>query len=128
MKVLRGTHLLLWAAGDPDRLPSAARPFLDDLQNELLFSPASLWEIAIKRGLERPDVRVGPRLLRRGLLDNGYVELPIPSVHAVEVEALPPIHMDPFDRILVAQSMVECILLLTSDAIVTRYPGPVHLV
>jgi PIN domain nuclease of toxin-antitoxin system len=128
MKVLLGTHLLLWAAGDPDRLPPAARPFLEDLQNELLFSPASLWEIAIKRGLDRPDFRVDPRLLRRGLLDNGYTELPIMSVHAVGVEALPPIHKDPFDRILIAQSMVEGILLLTSDAIVGRYSGPVHLV
>ena len=121
-------HLLLWAAGDPDRLPTAARPFLEDLKNELLFSPASLWEIAIKSGLDRPDLRVDPRLLRRGLLDNGYAELPIMNVHAVEVEALPPIHKDPFDRILVAQAMVEGILFLTSDAVVARYPGPVHLV
>lgn len=128
MKVLLDTHLLLWAAGDPDRLPAAARPFLEDLQSELLFSPASLWEIAIKRGLDRPDFRVDPRILRRGLLDNGYTELPIMSVHAVEVEALPPIHKDPFDRILVAQSTVEGILLLTSDSIVARYPGPVRLV
>jgi PIN domain nuclease of toxin-antitoxin system len=128
MKVLLDTHLLLWAAGDPDRLPAAARPFLEDLHNELLFSPASLWEIAIKRGLDRPDFRVDPRLLRRGLLDNGYTELPITGIHAVEVEALPPIHKDPFDRMLVAQSTVEGILLLTSDSIVARYPGPVHFV
>ncbi|WP_457092862.1 type II toxin-antitoxin system VapC family toxin [Microvirga sp. P5_D2] len=128
MKVLLDPYLLLWAAGDPDRLPRAARPFLEDLQNEPLFSPASLWEIAIKRGLDRPDFRVDPRLLRRGLLDSGYAELPIMSVHAVEGEALPPIHKDPFDRILVAQSMVEGILLLTSDAIVAPYPGPMHLV
>jgi PIN domain nuclease of toxin-antitoxin system len=128
MKVLLDTHLLLWAAGDPDRLPAAARPFLEDLHNELLFSPASLWEIAIKRGLDRPDFRVNPRLLRRGLLDNGYTKLPITGIHAVEVEALPPIHKDPFDRMLVAQSTVEGILLLTSDSIVARYPGPVHFV
>jgi PIN domain nuclease of toxin-antitoxin system len=128
MKVLLDTHLLLWAAGDPDRLPAAARPFLEDLHNELLFSPASLWEIAIKRGLDRPDFRVDPRLLRRGLLDNGYTELPITGIHAVEVETLPPIHKDPFDRMLVAQSTVEGILLLTSDSIVARYPGPVHFV
>ena len=128
MKVLLDTHLLLSAAGDADRLATAARAFLDDLQNELLFSPASLWEIAIKRGLDRPDFRVDPQLLRRGLLDKGYTELPIMSIHAVEVEALSPIHKDPFDRILVAQSMVEGVLLLTSDAVVARYQGPVHLV
>ena len=128
MKLLLDTHVLLWAAGEPDKLSDEALSLIEVPDNELFFSAASLWEIAIKSGLDRPDFRVDPRLLRRGLLDNGYTELPIMSVHAVEVEALPPIHKDPFDRILVAQSMVEGILLLTSDAVVARYPGPVHLV
>jgi PIN domain nuclease of toxin-antitoxin system len=128
MKVLLDTHLLLWAAGDPDQLSTAARSVLDDPQNELVFSPASLWEVTIKRGLGRADFRVDPRLLRRGLFDNGYNELPITSAHAVEVDALPLLHKDPFDRLLIAQSRVEGIMLLTSDAIVARYPGPVQLV
>jgi PIN domain nuclease of toxin-antitoxin system len=101
---------------------------LDNPENELIFSAASLWEVAIKQGLGREDFRVDARLLRRGLLDNGYGELPITSAHAVEIDALPPIHKDPFDRILIAQSMVEGITLLTTDAIVARYPGPVQLV
>lgn len=128
MKLLLDTHLLLWAAGMPERLSAAARAFLNDPQNELLFSAASLWEITIKNSLGRDDFRVSPRLLRRGLLDNGYVELPITSQHAVSVDSLPPIHKDPFDRLLLAQALSEGILLLTSDAQVARYPGPVRLV
>ena len=83
---------MLWAAGNPDRLPAAARSLLDDLQNELIFSSASLWEVAIKHGLGRADFRVDARLLRRGLLDNGYGELPITSAHAVALDSLPRIH------------------------------------
>ena len=128
MKLLLDTHLLLWAAGQPERLSAAAKLLLEDPDNELLFSPASLWEIAIKRGLGREDFRVDVRLLRRGLLDNGYKEVAITSAHAVAVDGLPPIHKDPFDRILVAQSMVEGILLLTADSMVAQYPGPVQRV
>ncbi|MGN6390309.1 MAG: type II toxin-antitoxin system VapC family toxin [Burkholderiaceae bacterium] len=128
MKLLLDTHLLLWAAGQPERLSAAARTMLNDPQNALLFSAASLWEIAIKRGLGREDFRADPRLLRRGLLDNGYGELPIASEHAVAVDGLPPIHKDPFDRILVAQSIVEGITLLTADPLVAQYPGPVRSV
>lgn len=128
MKLLLDTHLLLWAAGQPERLPASARVLLEDARNQLLFSPASLWEVAIKRGLEREDFRADPRLLRRGLLDNGYGELPITSEHAVAVDGLPAIHKDPFDRILVAQSIVEGIALLTADPLVAQYPGPIRQV
>jgi PIN domain nuclease of toxin-antitoxin system len=127
MKLLLDTRLLLWAAGQPDRLPVAARTLLADPENELLFSAASLWELGIKRGLGRGDLQVDPRLLRRGLLDNGYDELAITSEHAVAVDVLPPIHKDPFDRILVAQALVEGVVLLTSDSRVAQYPGPVRM-
>jgi PIN domain nuclease of toxin-antitoxin system len=128
VKLLLDTHLLLWAAGLPERLPVEAARLLEDEANTLLFSAASLWEVAIKSGLGRDDFRVDARLLRRGLLDNGYEELPILSAHAVMVDALPEIHKDPFDRMLVAQAQHEGITLLTSDAVVARYPGPVRLV
>jgi PIN domain nuclease of toxin-antitoxin system len=128
MKLLLDTHVLLWAAGQPERLPPAARELLDDPRNEPMFSSASLWEIAIKSGLGRDDFQVNARLLRRGLLDNGYGELPISSEHAVAIDGLPPIHRDPFDRLLVAQSMVEGITLLTSDPLVAQYPAPVRKV
>jgi len=128
MKLLLDTHLLLWAAGSPDRLPATARLLLEDPQNELLFSAASLWEIVIKRGLGRSDFQVDARVLRRGLLDNGYQELAITSEHTVFIDSLPLIHKDPFDRILVAQATVEGITLLTADALVAQYPGPVRKV
>ncbi|WBO24344.1 type II toxin-antitoxin system VapC family toxin [Sphingomonas abietis] len=128
MKLLVDTHLLLWAASAPDKLPAAARDLIEDVENTLLFSVASIWEIAIKRGLGRDDFKVDPRLLRRGLLDNGYEELPITSEHAVSVDGLPPIHRDPFDRLLIAQAMVEGIILLTADEHVGDYPGPIRKV
>jgi PIN domain nuclease of toxin-antitoxin system len=128
VKLLLDTHLLLWAAGEPRRLSRQARTLIDDPDNELLFSAASLWEVAIKRGLGREDFTVDARLLRRGLLDNGYSELPINSQHVIAMESLPPIHKDPFDRILVAQAVIEGIMLLTVDSRVARYPGPVRTV
>ena len=127
MILLLDTHVLPWAAGHPEKLTTAARAMLSDPLNELLFSAASLWEVAIKRGLGRADFRADPRLLRRGLLDNGYRELPITSEHAVAVAGLPAIHKEPFDRILVAQSMVENIALLTVEPLVAQYPGPIRL-
>lgn len=128
MKLLLDTQLLLWAAGQPERLSAAARRLLTDSDNELVFSAASLWEIAIKQTLGRRDLRVDPRVLRRGLLDNGYAELPITSQHAVSIDSLPALHKDPFDRILLAQALTEGITLLTSDAQLARYPGPVRKV
>lgn len=128
MKLLLDTHLLLWAAGEPEKLPTAALAEIENPENELLFSPASLWEVSIKRGIGRADFTVDPRLLRRGLIDNGYGELPITSEHAVAIDGLPPIHKDPFDRMLVAQSIVEGITLLTGDELVARYPGPIRKV
>jgi PIN domain nuclease of toxin-antitoxin system len=125
VKLLVDSHLLLWAAGSPERLPAKARSLFEDPDHALLFSAASLWEIAIKRGLGRSDFQVDPRLLRRGLLDNGYGELPVTSEHAVMLDALPPIHKDPFDRMLVAQAHVEGITLVTADDIIGKYPGAI---
>ena len=126
MKLLLDTHLLLWAAGDPDRLPAGALALLDDPANELIFSAASIWEIAIKCRLGRDDFHVDVRLLRRGLLDNNYSELPVTSEHAVALDRLPPIHKDPFDRILLAQALVEGIVLLTVNPVLAQYDGPVR--
>ena len=128
MKLLLDTHLLLWAAAQPDRLPAAASALLDDTQNAPIYSSASLWEVAIKHGLGRSDFWVDARLLRRGLLDNGYDELPITGEHAVALDNLPPIHKDPFDRILIVQSIVEGINLLTADPLVAQYTAPIRKV
>ena len=126
MKLLLDTHVLLWAAGLPAQLPPGARALLEDPDNELLFSAASLWEITIKRSLGRADFQVDARVLRRGLLDNGYLELPITSEHTVFIDSLPAIHKDPFDRILIAQATVEGITLLTADTLIAQYPGPIR--
>lgn len=128
MILLVDTHLMLWAAGEPHRLSPKARRLLGDPQSQLWFSAASLWEVAIKHGIGREDFRVEPRRLRRGLIDNGWHELAVASEHAVATAALPPIHKDPFDRMLVAQAQVEGLTLVTSDALVARYPGDVRRV
>ena len=93
-----------------------------------MFSTASIWEVVIKNALGRRDFHVDPRQLRDGLIQNGYGELAIRSEHALAVGLLPPIHNDPFDRILMAQAQVENVTLLTTDRTLARYPVPVQAV
>ena len=128
MKVLLDTHVLLWAAGEQARLAQDARELIEDRDTELVFSAVSIWEVAIKNGLGRDDFSVDPRLLRRGLLENGYTELAVTGSHAVAVDSLPPLHKDPFDRMLVAQAQVEGFLLLTADPAVASYGGSIRMV
>lgn len=128
MKLLLDTHLLLWAAGMPKLLSPALIALLLDQGNELVFSSASLWEIAIKQASGRANFIVDARVLRRELLLNQYRELPVSGEHAIALDQLPPLHKDPFDRILIAQALVEGLILLTSDNMVARYPGPIRRV
>lgn len=128
MRLLLDTHVLLWMAEDSDRLSDAVRKEITDPANELVFSAASLWEISIKNTLEREDFRVDARQLRQGLLDNGYVELPITGKHAVSIDQLPLLHKDPFDRILLAQAITEGLTFVTADARLASYPGPIRKV
>jgi prevent-host-death family protein len=116
-------------SGEPVIIAKAGKPLVKLIALDILmFSVASIWEVAIKRGLDRPDFRVDPRLLRRGLMDNFYEELSILGQHTVAVDGLPRLHSDPFDRILIAQAMVEGVTLLTADPMVARYQAPVRLV
>ena len=124
MNLLLDTHILLWAAAEPGKLSPKATALISDDANRLYFSAASIWEVVIKNSLGRSDFHVDPHLLRRGLADNGYSELPISSQHALSIGHLPDLHKDPFDRILVAQAETEGFLLVTSDELVARYPGP----
>ena len=126
MKILLDTQMLLWAAAD--KLPPKALRYIEDRANTLLFSPASLWEVVIKRGLGRSDFIVDPASLYSGLLSAGYQELPIIGRHTLLVSTLPPIHKDPFDRILLAQAASEGIPFLTSDKLLSQYPGSVILI
>ena len=128
MRLLLDTHLLLWAAGPSPRLSARARRLIDNSENELVVSTASLWEIAIKSGLKRANFPIDAALFRRNLLNNSYQELAVAGEHAVALASLPPLHKDPFDRMLVAQSIVEGITLLTSDPRVAQYPAPVRRV
>ncbi len=133
MKLLLDTQILLWTgvADEPvsDRLVSAeAVGLMAETENELFFSAVSVWEVAIKYGLGRAAFRVEPNGFRRALLERGYGELAITGEHGARVGWLPHHHKDPFDRLLVAQAMVEGMTLLTMDETVARYPGPVRRV
>ena len=128
MRLLLDTHLLLWAAGEPRRLSRKARAAIADPGNVLHFSAASIWEVAIKSGLGRADFQVDAVQLLRGLVGNGYEELPVTGRHAAEVALLPDLHADPFDRMLVAQARAEGLLLLTADDQVAQYRTPVQRV
>ncbi len=121
MKLLLDTHVVLWAAGQPEKLSESARTLLTAPENILFFSAASIWEIVIKRGLGRDDFKVDPHRLRKMLVTHGYTELPVTAEHALKVETLPMLHKDPFDRLLLAQARAEGMLLLTIDASVLQY-------
>jgi PIN domain nuclease of toxin-antitoxin system len=121
VRLLLDTHLLLWAAARSQRLPREARELLEDDDNEVYYSAASIWEIAIKSSLRRKDFRIDLGQLLATMPEMGLVELPITAVHAAGVTRLPPIHRDPFDRLLIAQSLVEPLTLLTNDTLLDRY-------
>ncbi len=128
MKFLLDTQFVLWVPVDDRRISRQARAVFADRANQFLFSVSSIWEIAIKRALRRPDFQYDPREIRRESIANGYEELPVLGQHAVAVDSLPRIHKDPFDRILIAQAMVEGITLLTADPMIAQYPGPIRKV
>ncbi len=128
MRLLLDTPIVLWAAVGFDRLPAGAKEIVVGADVELVFSVASLWEVSIKGSRGRDKFDLEPTPLRRGLLDGGWEELPVLAAHAIAAGALPPIHRDPFDRLLRAQATVEGMTLVTSDRTLASYPGPVRLV
>jgi PIN domain nuclease of toxin-antitoxin system len=129
VRFLVDTHILLWAATAPHLLPAQARGIIEEGADELVFSVVSLWELAIKRAKHgRSASLVDPHLLRAGLLASSYEELPVLGSHALAVSGLAALHHDPFDRLMLAQAMAEGMVLLTSDRVLGRYPGPVRLV
>ena len=128
MRLLLDTHILLWSISESGRLSPSARELLGRTESQLVFSVASLWEVAVKTAQGKLDFRVDVSVMRRNLIGNGYEELPVTGAHVAGLAGLPAIHKDPFDRMLVAQALVEGITLLTSDATVARYPGPIQRV
>lgn len=125
MNILLDTHLLLWIASEPERVPKSVVDLIMDDGVTAFFSAANIWEIAIKSGLGRPDFELDSGLFRRSLLDHGYQEMDVTGAHAAHVQTLPAIHRDPFDRMLIAQSQLEKMTLYTRDAQVAQYPGPI---
>lgn len=128
MNYLLDTHLLIWAALREDMMSAKADRIVKDPANTLWFSAVSIWEVAIKRGLGRPDFTLDPGPLRAGLLANGYQEMPMDGRHCLGLGTLPPLHGDPFDRMLVLQATAEGMILLTADKQVAAYGGPAVLV
>ena len=126
MQLLLDTHLLLWAVAEPERLDAALIRMLENPLNTPVFSVVSLWELVIKRGLDRPDFRVEPSLLRQALLEVGWRELTVEAHHIFVVGQLPPLHRDPFDRLLLAQAQADGLLLITADQRLAQYPVPVR--
>lgn len=128
MRLLLDTHLVLWVSGNLPRLPPLARTLIEDPGHQPFFSAVNIWEIAIKHALDRRDLVADPHEVRLELIENGYGELPVTSFHAAAVAGLPKLHRDPFDRLLVAQAMVEGMTLLTADAQLGAYPGSIRVV
>jgi PIN domain nuclease of toxin-antitoxin system len=126
MKLLLDTHVVLWVANSPQRLPQTARDMIASLDNEVYFSVVNVWEVVLKAQLNRADFRVDARALRSGLLKAGFLELSIKSEHVFQLIHLPDLHKDPFDRMLIAQATSESMLLLTMDAQVGAYPAPIR--
>jgi PIN domain nuclease of toxin-antitoxin system len=125
MRLLIDTHLLLWTAAMPRRISTRALSLMTDPANVLIFSVASIWEIAIKTARGKPDFDVDTRELRERLLNVGYEELPVSGEHAIGVGSVNTVHNDPFDRLLIAQAISENASLVTSDGLIARYPGPI---
>jgi PIN domain nuclease of toxin-antitoxin system len=115
MRILLDTHILIWALLGSRRLPAEAGAALTDGRNEVFFSAANIWEIAIKRQLRRVDFSINARRIAEAAIETGFVELPISSTAAAAVSDLPLHHKDPFDRILVCQAMLEPARLFTVD-------------
>lgn len=128
MNLLLDTQILIWAAEESDRLSKQAADLILDPGNKLHFSAASIWEAAIKTALKRPDFTTSPAVLRRGLLDNDYTEIPVSGVHGAAVASLPALHKDPFDRLLIAQAIEEGLLLLTAAPEVAACGGAIRLI
>lgn len=122
MRVLTDTHILLWALLLPARLDAACREVLESPEHRVYFSAVNIWEIAIKRALDRPDFDVEPEVIHHAALETGFHELPVSALHAAAVRHLPAHHRDPFDRLLIAQARTEPLLLMTDDPLISRYP------
>ncbi|MBI2375567.1 MAG: type II toxin-antitoxin system VapC family toxin [Deltaproteobacteria bacterium] len=128
MRLLLDTHVALWAIAADRRLPRSARDLIRDSENDVYVSAATVWEISIKHALGTGRMPISGAAAHDYFEDAGYISVPISSTHASAVEGLPRIHGDPFDRIIVAQSIVEPFRLVTHDETVASYHPSIILV
>ena len=128
MKLLLDTQMWIWLLFWPENLPQNAWGVISDEENDLCFSPANLWEVSIKRSLNKPDFQLNAWTMRENLLNASCLEVPVISSHTITAGELPVLHKDPFDRLLIAQAIVENLFLLTSDRKIAEYPAPVIFV
>jgi PIN domain nuclease of toxin-antitoxin system len=128
VRLLVDTHVLLWAAAQPQRLPASSRERLESPENDVFFSAASIWELAIKLQIGRISLTVMPEEIARTAVDRGFQELPVTAAHAARVRLLPLHHRDPFDRLLVAQAIHEPARLLTADRALAKYSDLVEVI
>ena len=127
-RFLVDTQLLLWNVYGSRKLPARVSRLFRDGRHEFFYSAASLWEIAIKAALGRKDFVADTGAVRDALQQNGFQELPVSGQHAVALAALPSLHADPFDRMLVAQANAEPMALITTDERLAAYPGTIEIV
>lgn len=118
MRFLLDTHTLLWWLSDPNVLSSEAREAVRNASNEIYVSAASAWEIAIKKRIGKLQA---PDDLETQIQENRFTPLPIDVRHALAVERLPPIHRDPFDRMLIMQARLEVLTLISRDDVIPQY-------
>ena len=128
MRLLLDTHVLLWAVAASRRLPKSARALIQDQENEVFYSAASVWEVSIKAGFRRSDFEIDVEQFHASLPQAGFSEMPVRAAHAVAVSKLPELHSDPFDRMLVAQALLEPLVLVTNDELLAKYPAPVRMI
>lgn len=128
MTFLLDTQLVVWSITRADRVSADTRSLISSSESRPFYSVISIWEVAIKYSLRRPDFTVDPQQLKSNLDESGFRDLPIRCEHTFAIGSLPKIHKDPFDRLLVAQAIAEGITLLTVDSVLAQYPGPVRLV
>jgi PIN domain nuclease of toxin-antitoxin system len=128
MRILLDTHVLVWAVAEPGRIDAEITQALKSRDNDVLFSAVSIWEIAIKYRLGRPDFRQEPNDIQKAALRTGFIEVPLRAATAALVARLPLIHRDPFDRLLVAQAMAEPATLYTADRGLADYSELVQVI
>ena len=128
MRILVDTHVLIWSQMQVGSLSERARALLEDVENDVLFSAASIWEIAIKTQLKRIEFLVAPERIAAAAVAGGFVELAVRANAAARVARLPLYHRDPFDRLLMAQAIEEPAHLLTADSMLAQYSDLVTLI